>query len=512
MKLISNLLAIVRTRPILTISTALLLVVLWQLVRPAATVEETPTTPLLPIVTLTSAAAEAGDASLRTIGTVRAFESGAITAERGGRVVSVPVTLGQAVTAGQVIAQLENASERAAVTQAEGAFAAAQAAASQSVQQNDSGVRNAEIALQSAQNGVITAIQGGFTTANNTLVSTVDQFYANPLGLNPGIRIGRTDTPYLRTERIAFQDIMIEWRTTSQAVSYSPSSLDDLATSEAHTERLLQVVDHLIGATTEADSDDTLAGRPVTSYTPTLIAERGALVASLQSMRAARLALTQAEEGLARAQIADTSGRAELAEAQVKQAQGALDAARAALAKTTLRTPVSGTINALSVRTGDFIAPNVQVATVANNEALEVVTFINTTERNLVTIGDTVQIDGAASGTVIAISPAVDPATRKIEVRIAIDGTTSVKNGDTVTITTSATAPETNGPLTLPLTAVRFQDTNGFVFENRLVVVPVRLGPVRGSQIVITDGLAADQLVVADARGLAEGDEVTLRN
>lgn len=491
-------------------------IIVWQVVQRDAATEDTPPAPLLPVVSLTSAAAEAGDVSLRTIGTVRAFESGAITAERGGRVVSVPVTLGQQVVAGQVIAQLENASERAAVTQAEGAFAAAEAAASQSVQQNDSGVRNAEIALASAQNGVVTAIQGGFNTANNTLVSTVDQFFANPLGLNPGIRIGRTDTAYLRSERIAFQDIMVEWRATSQAVSYSPGSLDELATSEAHTERLLQVVDHLIAATTEADTDDVLAGRPVTSYTPALIAERAALVASLQSMRAARLSLTQAEESLARAQIADNSGQADLAEAQVKQAQGALEAARANLAKTTLRTPVSGTINALSVRTGDFIAPNLQVATVANNEALEIVTFINTSERELLAVGDAVQIDSVATGTVIAISPAVDPATRKIEVRIAITGTATIKNGDTVTITTTAASSMTEGPLTLPLTAVRFQDTDGYVFtiteNNSLVSVPVTLGPVRGSYIVITEGITADQLVVADARSLAEGDEVTLRN
>ena len=493
----------------------LLLVALWQFVRPTNTPDIEPAAPPLPIVTLTSGAAEAGNVSLRTIGTVRAFSSGDITAERGGRVVSVPVTLGQTVVAGQVIAQLENAAERAAVTQAEGALAAAEAAARQSIQQNDSGVRNAETGLRTAENGVISAIQASFNTANNTLLTTVDQFYSNPLGLSPGIRISGTDTSYLRSERIAFQDIIEEWRADAQITTYNSDSLTILADAEAHTERLLQVVDHLIAATTQADSNDTLAGQPVTSFTPALTAERAALVNSLQNLRAAQIALTQAEEARRRAEIGDTSGGAALSEAQVQQARGALEAARVNLAKTTLRSPVAGTVNALNVRTGDFINPNAQVATVANNTALEVVTFINPSERALIAIGESVQIDGVATGTVVAIAPAVDATTRKIEVRIALAGTPDIQNGDTVTVTAAPTTAVTSDVMTLPLTAIRFADTDGFVFvvtpENRLTTVPVTLGGVRGSSIVVTGGIGATDGVVADARGLADGDTVTIR-
>jgi RND family efflux transporter MFP subunit len=516
MSVLTSLFRFVRTRPVVSISTVLVLVALWQIMRSDATPDVAPTAEPLPIVTLTSGAAQAGSVSLRTIGTVRAFSSGEITAERGGRVIAVPVTLGQSVAAGQIIAQLENATERAAVTQAEGALAAAEAAASQSVQQNDSGIRNAETALRTAENGMVSAIQASYNTANNTLLATVDQFFSNPLGLSPGIRIGGTDTSYLRRERIAFQGIMEEWSAFAQEVTYNSDTrivLDDVI---AHTERLLQVVDHLIAATTQADNGDVLNGQPVTSYTPILIAERAALVGSLQNLRAANLSLTQAEEARRRAEIGDTSGNAALSEAQIQQARGALEAARANLAKTILRSPVAGTVNALSVRTGDFISPNSQVATVANNTALEIVTFINPTEQSLVAIGDTVRVNETATGTVVAIAPAVDPVTRKVEVRIALSDTTAIQNGDTVTVTTLPTTTTVTDVLTLPLTAIRFADTDGFVFQvsadNRLERVPVTLGAVRGSSIIITGGIEATTLVVADARGLTEGDAVTIRD
>lgn len=468
-----------------------------------------------PRVQVTSAAAEAGDITLSLIGTVRPFSEASITAESAGRIVSVPVQLGQFVAAGAVIAQLENADARAAFIQAEGSYEAALAATSQSVQQNDSNVRNAEIAIKNAENAIITAIQTSFATANNTLVATVDQFYSNPLGLNPGIRIGGTDTSYLRNERIAFQDIIKDWRSDAEDISYDASSLELLQQSETYTERLLLVVDHLIAASSRADRSDQLNGQLVTSLAPILITERNALVAALQTIRTARTTLTQAEESLALATISDTSVHSALTDAQVKQALGALEAARANLAKTTLRTPIAGTVNSLTIRTGDFTSTGVTVATVANNESLEVIAYVDSSQRERITIGDEVRIETVATGTVMAISPGVDSVTRKIEVRISLPATAGVAVGETVRVRTIEQRVATSSPMDpmyIPLTAVQFQADAGAIFTidelNRLRQIPVTLGEVRGSRVAVTGDITWDTEFVADARGFRVGDEV----
>lgn len=454
--------------------------------------------------------------SINLLGSVAAASEATILSERGGRVVSVRVSLGQSVSAGTIIATLENASEQAAVLQAEGVYEAALASAGQSIKQNDSSVRNAETALNSAQNNIVNAIQSSYSTANNTLTSVVDQFYSNPLGLSPGIRISGTDTSYLRSERIAFKSIMDEWRTEAQRVSYSAQSNTLLDTAEARIERLLLVVDHLLDATTSADRNATLNGQLVTSYSASLINERDALVATIQDIRAARNGLTQAEEALRRAAVSDTSGQTALTDAQVKQALGSLRAAQANLAKTIIRTPITGTVNALPVTVGDFISPSAQVALVANDQALEITTFVSEFDYDALQVGDEVRINNTATGIVTNLSNALDPATGKREVRIASTDPT-LRAGDSVRITLetdTTAAPALDATFTLPLTAVRFAGEQGYVFiveDGALVRVDVETNQVLNGDVTIEAGIAIDTPVVIDARGLQVGQVVTIR-
>ncbi|MEN9922021.1 MAG: hypothetical protein RL097_297, partial [Candidatus Parcubacteria bacterium] len=177
--------------------------------------------------------------------------------------------------------------------------------------------------------------------------------------------------------------------------------------------------------------------------------------------------------------------------------------------KTVFRSPISGTVNSLSVRTGDFVNSFAPVATVANNTALEIVTYISDNEQALLVKGDTVQINDTVEGNVTEIAPAVDTATGKIEVRIAAEGT-SVVNGDTVRITkaSSEAATSTLSTILVPLSAVKFEIDNGFVFvvaDNKLEARPVTLGVVRGGSVAIVDGLTATEPFVKDARGLQSG-------
>jgi RND family efflux transporter MFP subunit len=516
MSVFSSFKDLMRNKVILMISVLLISAIIYGVTTKPAEVEEvTATTDTnLTMVETTTPASYNDNQSLSLIGNVRAFSEAQVTSEVAGRVVNVNVTLGQSVGAGAIIASLENASQRAAVIQAEGAYDAAVAGASQNVRQNDSSVRNAEISLENAQDGVITAIQGSFNTVNNALVGTIDQFYANPTGLMPGIRISRTDTTYLRNERRAFQTIIEEWHTATDNLSYDATTLNLLTESQNHTERLLQVTDHLIEATSNG-RDDTLAGREVTSYTPELISTRGALVNTIQSLRSARNTLTQAEESLQRASIADTSTDSSLTDAQIKQALGSLRAAQANLEKTIIRTPISGTVNSLAIRTGDFINSFAPVAVVANNSALEIITFVSDDELELISEGDEVTIEGEFVGTVTQIAPAVDATTRKTEVRIATEET-DIVNGDTVTITKNIEPSEDiDTTIQLPLTAVRFERDDGFIFtieDGVLVAQAVTLGNILGNSVEVLSGIDRNQEFVVDARGLVTGTEVEIAN
>ncbi|MFT5037432.1 MAG: multidrug efflux pump subunit AcrA (membrane-fusion protein), partial [Candidatus Azotimanducaceae bacterium] len=150
-----------------------------------------------------------GSLKLSLIGSVESLAQADIQTETSGRVTSVNVELGQDVIAGTVVAQLENASQFAALLQAEGVYEAAVAAAAQS----DIGTTEASIALDVAKNSALTTYRNAFTTFRSILQSDVDQLFSEPKASLPGVRVrAGTDVTYLNTERVAFEALLNNWQ------------------------------------------------------------------------------------------------------------------------------------------------------------------------------------------------------------------------------------------------------------------------------------------------------------
>ena len=224
-------------------------------------------------------------------------------------------------------------------------------------------------------------------------------------------------------------------------------------------------------------------------------------------------AFEAAKQNLDRANINATGGTTSLASAQLKQALGNLKAAQANLDKTILRSPISGTINSLTVQSGDYISAFKNVAVVANNSALEIVTYVGDTERDNLNVGDKVLIENNYEGVITQIAPAVDGLTRKTEVRIATENS-NIKNGDTVKITNHSDSQTTVKDIKVPLTAVKFEVEDGSIFvvrEGKLESVAVKLGNISGNSVTVLEGLSANDEFVIDARGLLSGTQVEIK-
>ena len=462
-----------------------------------------------PVVSVTTASEYLGGESVSLVGSVRAFTEAVVTSEVSGRAVSVNVTLGQQVSAGQVLVTLENASEEASVLQAEGAYEAALAAAAQT----NVGIIDAETGLTSAKNNAVTAFTAAYNTNNGAILNSVDQFFSTPDTTVPGLKIdGRGFTDSLINERIAFQSILAAWQTRVNTINTEDDLESELAYASDVTQRTITLVDSFIsvfnnqpaqtGRYTEADFQ---------GFSASFTNLRSNLIATQSNLDAAMSAITSAEAAVERAELAASGGTFSSADAQVKQALGSLRAAQANFAKTIIRTPISGTVNSLSVRAGDFVQSFVTVAEVANNEALEVVTYIGDTERDLLSVGDSVFIENQFEGVITEIAPAVDSVTRKTEVRIAAE-TDELQNGDTVTVTKEIEAVDTSVIL-VPLSAVKFELEDGFLFiieDETLVMRPVTLGVVRGGSVEVLDGITATEEFVVDVRGQLVGTKVDI--
>ena len=120
-------------------------------------------------------------------------------------------------------------------------------------------------------------------------------------------------------------------------------------------------------------------------------------------------------------------------------------------------------------------------------------------------------------GTITRIAPALDPNTKKIEVRIGITrGIETLMNGASVRLEAKRTTKKIVGTdLKIPLAALKITPEGAIVFSvsasSSLVAHEVSMGTLMGDQVVIPVGLTPDMVIVTDARGLQGGMPVSLK-
>lgn len=457
-----------------------------------------------PNVSLTTPADFVGTKTVSLVGTVRALSEADIAAERPGRITAVNVTLGQTVPAGAVIATLENASEQAAVLQAEGAYDAAVAAAAQT----ELGVPEADTALIAAKEGAISSIRSAYTTTNGIILNDIDDFFSQPNSPLPGLRIGgKGNTGTLNNERVAYQELLPSWKQAVDSLTSDNDVLPAIDQAKVNVERTIAFVDIFLDIFDQTDDEK------YATEEGSFLSLRNTLISLNNSLSTAEANIVRAEDARARALLAASGSGVSSADAQVKQALGSLRAAQAALAKTFLRTPVAGTVNKLDVQVGDYVGSFEVVAEVINESGKEIVTFVSEADRELFNVGAEVLIEETANGQVSQISPTVDSTTGKIEIRIATDDET-LTGGDVVRISKSVALEEiSNGPVLIPLSAVKFESEDGFVLKVKdgvLFEQPVTLGTIRGGSVEVLEGLMQTDAIVRDARGLQSGIAVTV--
>lgn len=463
-----------------------------------------------------------GGSSLSLVAEIASVNEAKISAESGGRIVRVHAKLGDTVGAGKILAEIENASQRAAVLQAEGSLDAAKAA----LQKVQGGTREEQLAiLQSAKNtadtGAVNTLLSAYGTADAVIRDTADQMFSNPES-SPQLNITTADSQAkidAQNMRSRMSAILARQKGKAGSLSVSADLKAEIATTEAELREMRTFYDALVRALNAAVSSPSISDTTIATYKGEATAGRASLVTALSSLSSARSALEVAEKNLEQGVFGAQAEDVAATEAQLKQVQGAYNASLAALEKTIIRSPISGTLNNFTVKLGDFVSPTQQVAVVSNNGSLEAIAYVSEEDRNRISVGDKVTLEVDIVGTVTRIAPALDPVTRRIEIRIGLPGsaTNKLTNGQSVRVTfASHTAPAkpASGPLSIPITALKMEAdrTIVFVVENsKLIARPITIGKLSGEFVQVTEGLTLDTAIVVDARGLKEGTEVVVK-
>ena len=256
------------------------------------------------------------------------------------------------VSAGHVLARLENSSQQATLTQAQGAYEAALANA----QQSNFSIESTEETLTSSYTTAKSVLRTTLISAQDIVESTIDSYFTDinraSLDLNQYLWEKKLidyalDDWNQATINSIPDDMVIENIDIALSVSEDISSL--LNTIYSH------ILDNEYGAS--ESYKETLS-----SYKNDINSAKTTIATITQTLKDARLDTTDAQADLRRTQSRSLGGDVSAVEATVKQALGSLQAAEATYNKTIIKAPFSGDLIALNVSTGDVINTGTDIA------------------------------------------------------------------------------------------------------------------------------------------------------
>lgn len=211
-----------------------------------------------------------------------------------------------------------------------------------------------------------------------------------------------------------------------------------------------------------------------------------------------------------------TERAAQTAAQEVLRATAVLDQAQIQLQKFTIRAPLDGTVLALTAEAGQIVDPAMPLLTIADLDRLVVETDVDETHATQIRQGQpaALQLTGEAQvrpGHVSFVSQEVNPATGGLAVKLLAEAALSAPIG--LTVTANITVDDRADAITVPRAAL-LRDGQGdavlVVDEGVARQRPVTVIEWPAARLIVTEGLAAGEVVVADATGLVDGQAVSV--
>lgn len=457
-------------------------------------------------VELASVADVSSGEPITVIGEIRSVSEADVAPDSSGRVIGVYRKIGDYVGAGSVIAEIENSSQRAAVAQAEAALARAKSVSTIS-----------GISVGSASASAETARQSAYAAISDAIVRKADETFSNGVAKTFFVPVTNSQLKYtLEAERLDME-VILKRHTSARTQTLSDTELiAELQTLDSEVRAVRGFMTNLVTALSGGISTGSITNAQIEGYEANATVALSSITALEGSLAAASGGLQSAKENLTQG----TGGES----ADIALAQASLGAARAVLEKTILRAPISGTINSISLEQGNFAAAGVPSVRIVNVSGLEAVAYLSERDLPRITAGSSARISGIADGRVSRVAPALDSNTRKAEIRITILSSDTGANrfvaGQSATIELSPIRKENDRAIFIPISSVKITPDGAVVFiatdigeENETILqsIPVTLGTLTGGKVEITSGLSLDNVIVADARGLKNGQEVFIK-
>lgn len=210
-------------------------------------------------------------------------------------------------------------------------------------------------------------------------------------------------------------------------------------------------------------------------------------------------------------------------ETNYKASENRLRQVRAQYENTFVKAPVSGTLDAITVNKGEFVAPGTPVARVVDLANLELETEVSESYLKAIKVGDSVEVSIPALGLnqmekVIFTSQYINPANRSFTVKVSLNNKNALIKPNLLAEIKLKDYAKANA-LVLPSLAVQKDLKGDYVYlakadgeATKVQKAYVQLGRSFGEETEILSGLAiGDQVVTAGYNEINDGQTVDLK-
>lgn len=219
----------------------------------------------------------------------------------------------------------------------------------------------------------------------------------------------------------------------------------------------------------------------------------------------AAINLTVAESRLTAVQKGASQEQLDVLQAQVKQAEIALEMTKLQLSYTRVTAPISGVIAQFTVEMGSMATPSAPAGLIVDHSKMKANALVPESYVNNLRVGEKVAIEAKAvpgvgfDGTISAITPLADQATRQFPVELSVLNSSKVLKAGMMG-TVHLTIGESRNQLLIPVNTVLFEGEQAYVYvveDGCAVRRDVTTGLDSGEMVSVLDGLTEGAQVIS---------------
>lgn len=427
-------------------------------------------------------------------GNVKPSQSVDLAFETSGRISSVNAEVGDVVGSGQILASLNSSELNTQLNKARADLSSQKAA-----------LDKANVDLENYYGDVINTVNSAYTNANDAVRIKVDALFSDDETNNPKLTFESTNSQGKTTsenQRFAAKGMLNNWLSQINAHGTDSSSAmleKSLTDSKVNLNTVYSFLNTLMDTTINSAS---LSASTLITYKTSVNDARSEIDTAISTVTALIQKIS--------AQKAAVASK----EADIKSYEASIDTINEQISKTSLRSPIYGTVTKQDAKAGEIVSPNTIVTSIISSGSYEVDSYIPEVDIARVKIGNKADVTLDAYGNDVifqATVTSIDPGETVIEGVSTyltklhfLKPDSRIKPGMTANIDIISASHE--NALSLPQRTVQKKNNAEFV----LVPDTSTKDGSSTKEQVVTTGLRGFDGYIEILSGLSEGQEVIM--